>query len=137
MTFKEIEEAIVRKRAFGELELSVLKIVKDQSSITVRGVLQLLGGDNRYTTIMTVMNRLVEKGELAREKKGRQYEYCVVEEKIQQSFSLLERLKEKIFGGQSLAMISYLLESSEDISDDHLAEIERTIKNAREAKNDK
>ncbi len=126
----------MQKRAFGELELALLKTVKERGSITVKEALEKLPGESRYTTVMTVMNRLVEKGELSREKKGRQYEYSIASKKATHSFSLLDRLKAKLFGGKSLEMISYLLEDADDISDQHLAEIEKTISEARKSRND-
>src|SRR5690348_13701957 len=98
------------KRIFGELELAILNIFqKDDSVHTVRDVLQELGGEDKYTTIMTVMNRLVAKGELHREKKGQSYHYFLQTKK--QRYSLFEKWRQKIFGGNSALMISYLLKS--------------------------
>jgi predicted transcriptional regulator len=43
--------------------------------MAVRDVLDLLDGDLAYTTVMTVMNRLVEKGLLRRRRDGRAWSY--------------------------------------------------------------
>lgn len=52
----------MEKRIFGELKLAILNVFKKESSAcTVRDVLQTLGREDKYTTIMTVMNRLVLK----------------------------------------------------------------------------
>ena len=123
-----------RKRAFGELELSILKILKDEGIVTVSDVVKLLGNDCHYTTVMTVLNRLVEKGELFREKKGRHFEYRIEEKGIQSSFSLIDRLKEKVFDGNALSMVSYLLESAEDVSDQELEELENWIQSERKGR---
>jgi len=123
-----------RKRAFGELELSILKILKDEGIVTVSNVVKLLGNDCHYTTVMTVLNRLVEKGELFREKKGRHFEYRIEEKGIQSSFSLIDRLKEKVFDGNALSMVSYLLESAEDVSDQELEELENWIQSERKGR---
>ena len=120
------------KRIFGELELAILNIFqKDHSVYTVRDVLQALGREDKYTTIMTVMNRLVAKGELHREKEGQSYRYSLQTKK--ERFSLFEKWKQKIFSGNSALMISYLLESGNDITQEELLQIEKLINQAKRA----
>jgi predicted transcriptional regulator len=115
------------KRVFGELELMILKIFIRREKLTVREVQEELGGDDKYTTIMTVMNRLVEKQQLNRRRIGQQYEYWVNQAINTVPKGLLEKLKQKIFGGKSVSMISFLIESSQDITDSELAEMEKLI----------
>ena len=117
--------------AFGELELAVLKIIRDLKKATVRDVYRKLGENRSYTTIMTVMSRLWEKGELKREKKGKQYVYWIVCQNANSSKNLLKRIQEKVFGGKSPAMVSYLLEVDQEISDQELQEIEDMIRKKR------
>lgn len=126
---------MARKHAFGELELSILKILRDKSPLTVSEVVKLLDNESRYTTIMTVMSRLVEKGELVRKKKGRQYEYWIDEQNSHHSLSLFNRLKEKIFNGKALSMVSYLLESTDEISNEEFEQMEQLIRSKRKEKN--
>lgn len=118
------------KRIFGELELAILNVFqKNSSKYTVRDVLQALGREDKYTTIMTVMNRLVAKGELHREREGQSYRYCLQTKKTRHS--LFEKWRQKIFGGNSALMISYLIESGEDITDEELLHIEQLIDQAK------
>lgn len=117
----------MRKLAFGELEFSILKIVRKLGRTTVREVYEALGSEGSYTTIMTVMSRMADKGELEREKEGRQYLYWVSEGRTFPANSLLQRIKNKIFGGKPLAMVSYLLET-DDLDTEDLEEIEKLIK---------
>jgi BlaI family transcriptional regulator, penicillinase repressor len=126
-----------RKRLFGELELAILNIVKTHTRISVREVHALLGGKDSYTTIMTVMSRLAEKKELHRERVGQHYEYWAVDEQKSQKLSLVNRLKQKIFGGKATAMISYLIESSQDITPEELEEMEEMIAKAKKDNKDK
>lgn len=121
------------KRVFGELEQAILSIFKGQKKLTVRDVLNTLEGEDKYTTIMTVMNRLVEKKLLFRQRTGQQYEYWLNESHQTSAPTLLNRLKQKIFGGNSATMASYLIESGE-ISDTELAEIEKRIKDIRKSR---
>jgi len=125
---------MIKKRMFGELELAILKVFNNQSILTVKQVQEALKGDDKYTTIMTVMNRLVEKKELERQRNGQQYEYWVNAAKPSSSFSLLDRLKQKIFGGKSSTMISFLIESGGDITDQELDEMEKFIKQVKKSR---
>ena len=118
------------KRIFGELELAILNVFqKDRSICTVRDVLQALGREDKYTTIMTVMNRLVAKGELQREREGQSYRYRLQAKK--ERYSLFEKWRKKIFEGKSALMISYLLEAGEDITEEELLQIQKLIDEAK------
>jgi predicted transcriptional regulator len=115
------------KRAFGELELQIVNLLRSGKRLTVKEVQALLGGDDKYTTIMTVMNRLAEKKQLARERKGLQYEYW-----LHQAPSFMQQIKKKILGLKTSEVVSYLIESGDDITDQDLLEIEKLIHNAKE-----
>lgn len=120
----------MEKRIFGELELAILNVFqKEGTHHTVRTVLEALAREDKYTTIMTVMNRLVLKGELHREKEGHSYRYCLKAKKGK--YSLFDKWRQKIFGGNSALMISYLLESTADISEEELLQIEQLIDQAK------
>ncbi|PIS00376.1 MAG: BlaI family transcriptional regulator [Chlamydiae bacterium CG10_big_fil_rev_8_21_14_0_10_35_9] len=118
--------------AFGELELSILKAVRELGRATVHEVLKKLASKRSYTTIMTVMSRLAEKGELAREKQGKQYVYWITPHKERASKGLLKRIQDRLFGGKGAAMVSYLIEVSEEMSDQELCEIESMIQQKRQ-----
>jgi predicted transcriptional regulator len=51
------------KISFGQLEQAIMKLAWDRGRVTVRQVLERLPGHRQvaYTTVMTVMNRLVEQ----------------------------------------------------------------------------
>ena len=123
----------MKKRIFGELELSILDILRQKGSVcTVRDVLQALKNEDKYTTIMTVMNRLVAKGELKRERDGQSFRYCLQIKKPRPT--LLEKLKLRIFDGKSAQMISYLLESDHEITEEELEKLEKIIEAKRRGK---
>jgi BlaI family transcriptional regulator, penicillinase repressor len=124
----------VAKLGFGELELSILKIIKGLGRVTVRDVYESLGSEGGYTTIMTVMSRMADKGELMREKEGKQYVYWIVSQNESSSKNILKRIQDKIFGGKPTAMVSYLLDADSEISDKDLEEIEKLIQKRRSEK---
>lgn len=120
-----------KKRVFGELELAILNIMKSGKEFSVKDVLHTIGEENSYTTIMTVMSRLAEKGELQRRREGRQYIYMIASAQQSPSLGLLDRLKQRLFGGRSSAMISFLIDSSQDLTDQELEEMRKAIDKAK------
>lgn len=73
---KDATGAII-ERHLGSLEAQIMRILWDQPRLPVRSVVELLPGRRvrAYTTVMTVMNRLFEKGLLRREAAGRAHVY--------------------------------------------------------------
>jgi predicted transcriptional regulator len=119
------------KLKFGELELSILRIVRELGRVTVRDVYKSLGSEGGYTTIMTVMSRMADKGDLKREKMGKHYVYWSNSQNTSSSQNVLKRIQDKIFGGRRASMVSYLLEMDQDISDQELEELEKLIQKKR------
>ncbi len=98
---------------FSPLEAEVMRILWERKSATVREVWQELRAQGKrlaYTTVMTVMARLHEKGILHRVKEGKGYRYFPVQprERLLQRFvnTVVERLV-AVFGEPA---ISYLAE---------------------------
>lgn len=65
------------KSHLGPLERKIMKIVWQHDQVCVREVLSKLpvSDELAYTTVMTIMVRLVDKGFLVRKKIGKQYFY--------------------------------------------------------------
>ena len=64
----------------GPLESEIMQLIwKSPGPVSVREVVEELNGSRRgqlaYTTVMTVMSRLAEKGALTRVREGRGYRY--------------------------------------------------------------
>jgi predicted transcriptional regulator len=67
------------RRDKGALELQVLAVLAEAGEpMTARQVQDVLGGGLAYTTVMTTLGRLFDKGALTREPSGRAYAYVVV-----------------------------------------------------------
>lgn len=108
----------------GETEMEVLHHVWALGEATVADVREriLKDRDVAYTTIMTVMKKLAEKGYLTYHKEGRSYVYEPALEPDEVQHSLLQRLMEKVFHGSPSALVQTLVQR-EDLSADERREI--------------
>ncbi|WP_119583757.1 BlaI/MecI/CopY family transcriptional regulator [Streptomyces europaeiscabiei] len=84
------------RRARGELESGVLAALwAADEPMTARQVLERLPGDLAYTTVLTILSRLHDKGMLVRHPAGRGYAYAPVRDEASETavrmHSLLER----------------------------------------------
>jgi predicted transcriptional regulator len=108
----------------GETEMEVLHHVWDLGEATVADVREriLEDRDVAYTTVMTVLKKLAEKGYLTYHKEGRSYVYAPAVEPDEVQHSLLRRLMEKVFHGSPAALVQTLVQR-EELSDDERREI--------------
>lgn len=69
------------RKVLGDLEADIMDVVWDRERVMVREVHQelLTWRELAYTTVMTVMGRLVDKGFLFREPVGNAYAYMPVD----------------------------------------------------------
>lgn len=69
----------------GDLERAIMEVVWVHGKVTVREVVDRLSSSRApaYTTVMTVMNRLVEKHILQRKPDGQSFRYAAVQSKTQ------------------------------------------------------
>ncbi|MFA3842891.1 BlaI/MecI/CopY family transcriptional regulator [Streptomyces aureus] len=87
---------VTGRRARGELESNVLAALwAVDEPLTARQVLERLPGDLAYTTVLTILSRLHDKGMLVRHPAGRGYAYAPVRDEASDTavrmHSLLER----------------------------------------------
>ncbi|MGW4482924.1 BlaI/MecI/CopY family transcriptional regulator [Amycolatopsis sp. NPDC004368] len=69
------------RRAPGELEAEVLGVLWDVGRpVSATEVQERLGGALAYTTVVTILSRLFEKGVATREKRGRSFAYRPVDD---------------------------------------------------------
>jgi len=121
----------------GETEMEVLQHVWDLDSATVADVHELILTTRQvaYTTVMTVMRNLADKGYLRFEKQGNAYLYSAARKPEDVRGSLLRSLTDKAFRGSPLALVQTLVRS-EDLSEDERAAIRRLIDSMDEERDD-
>lgn len=98
------------ERLLGDLESDIMEIVWDHGRVAVRRVLDLLNASRpthiAYTTVLTVMQRLAEKGLLERRRLGNTDHYAARlgrEEFISESSGRIVRALVEDFGDIAIA----------------------------------
>lgn len=108
--------------ALGPLEMRILGLLhpKDATSVhDIRAALTRSGDELAYTTVMTVLSRLYDKGLVVRVKDGRRYLYRLGKRAPGVTGRLVSRIQRALFPGDRAAPILALLEddnlSAEDL----------------------
>lgn len=112
-------------------ELEILKILWDTGPLTVREVLDVLnvaGPPRAYTSIMSLLNVMADKGLLERDPEGRAFRYRPVVERAKTLGGLVEDVWQRAFAGSASALVAHLLDQTQPDAEE-LAEIRRLLKN--------
>lgn len=114
--------------SLGETEMEVLNHVWDMGEATVKQVRKriLKNREVAYTTIMTVMKNLTEKGYLKYRKDGVTYVYSPAQEPDSVRSNIITDLMKKAFKGSPKELVQALV-NSDDLSSKELAEIKTMI----------
>ena len=123
------------EKLLGELELEVMRVVWERGIVTVRHVLDTLTETRplAYTTIMTVMTRLADKGLLAVDKQSKSYRYRAVQTREGFEAQAVGRVVQSLindFGGE--IAINQFVEKLSAVDPDQLARLADMVRLARE-----
>lgn len=116
----------------GPLEQKVLSVVwqNQAKACTVSDVLEILNADQEnlaYTTVMTILNRLVEKKYVSRSKNGRSFSYHPVEKRssfLQQLIRSTIRSFATTFGEEA---ISAFAKEASQLSAEHKKQLQQKL----------
>lgn len=111
-----------------DLELAIMQVLWDLGGGTAREVHEALRPTRplAYTTVLTVLGILVEKGHLRRRKEGRAYRFLPRSSRQKTLSSMLDEFLKKAFDGSALRLVYGLVEEKK-ISREDLEEIERML----------
>jgi len=111
-----------------DAELEIMHVVWELDDATVREVHERLNQRRTlaYTTVMTMMNILEEKGHLTRHKQGRAYRYEPVRPKSQVISGMVDDFVGKVFEGSARPLVLGLVKERK-LSKKDLEEIARMI----------
>lgn len=114
----------------GPLEMETLGILNSREDLAVAEIQEILkraGRDLAYTTVMTVLVRLFNKGLVHRRKQGRQFLYSANQKKNSSPTKIFEKIKNSLFGSERLKPILGLLESEDGLSRAELEELKKAV----------
>jgi predicted transcriptional regulator len=110
--------------SLGETEMEILHHVWGLGEARVADVRERIldERDIAYTTVMTVMKKLADKGYLKFRKEGRSYVYSAAVPQDEVQHTLLRRLMDKVFHGSPSALVQTLIRR-ESLGDDEQSAI--------------
>ncbi|MGE5612411.1 MAG: BlaI/MecI/CopY family transcriptional regulator [Bacillota bacterium] len=107
-------------------ELEVLQVLWERGPMTVRQVMEVLGAKKprAYTSVMSLMSDMAEKGLLVRRAQGKAFVYAPAAPREKTLGNLLGDLLQRAFGGSASALVAHLLNKT---SPKELEKIRETI----------
>jgi BlaI family transcriptional regulator, penicillinase repressor len=112
----------------GPLELRVLGILRTEEGASVADVrarLAASGSKLAYTTVMTVLSRLSQKGLTVRTREGQRYLYTRADRSRGVLGGMLTRVRRAMSGGAARPLVALL--EAEDLSTKELRELRQLI----------
>src|SRR5271170_2260165 len=119
------------KPTLTEQELEIMKVVWQLNTATVRQVYETLLEKRKiaYTTVMTMMNILEQKGYLKKRQQDRAYIYRPSQPQKQVIRSMVREFVNRVFNGSAEPLLVHLMED-EQLTESDLEEIRRSIKSS-------
>ncbi|HSM60167.1 MAG TPA: BlaI/MecI/CopY family transcriptional regulator, partial [Longimicrobiales bacterium] len=91
---------------FTDRELDVMGVLWEHGPSTVAEVQERLDDRLAYTTVLTILRTLEEKGHVGHAEEGRAYRYHPNVERSEAQESALRRLKSKLFEGSAELLLT-------------------------------
>ena len=127
-----------KKKELTEAEWAIIQVVWDAKRCTAPDVTEFLKTKRQwsYSTVKTLMDRMVDKGLLEIEKMRNLILYsAAISKKDAQKGEIMKTVK-RAFDGALTPMMQFMLDSGE-LSDKQLDEVEQLLKVSRKKKNGK
>jgi BlaI family penicillinase repressor len=112
--------------SFTDRELDVMAVLWDRGSATVAEVRERLPDDLAYTTVLSVLRTLEEKGHVDHREEGKAHRYFPLVERRVAGRSALARLIDTVFNGSPELLLTQLV-SDRDLSDDQIKNLRRLM----------
>lgn len=111
---------------FTDRELDVMAVLWERGSATVAEVQASLADELAYTTVLTVLRTLEDKGHVGHREQGRAYRYHPLVEREEAGATVLGRLVDRVFGGSAELLLTQLV-SERNLTDAELARMRRLL----------
>ena len=113
-------------------ELEIMKVVWDRETVTVRDVYEELLEKRKvaYTTVMTMMNILEQKGHLVKTQEDRAYLYRSTKPRNQVIRGMVREFVNRVFNGSAEPLLLHLVEDRK-LSERDIEEMRTLIRKER------
>lgn len=111
---------------FTDRELDVMAVLWDRGSATVSEMRERLPDDLAYTTVLSVLRTLEEKGHVGHRGEGKAHRYFPLVERRVAGRSALARLIDTVFNGSPELLLTQLV-SDRDLSDEQIKKLRRLM----------
>jgi predicted transcriptional regulator len=111
---------------FTDRELDVMDVLWDLGTATVAQVQERMPDELAYTTVLTILRTLEEKGYVRHEEEGRAYRYIPRVDREAAGRSALRRLVRKVFKGSPELLLTQLV-SERGLSAQQLERMRRLL----------
>ncbi len=127
------------RKILGDLEADIMTLVWDLGSATVRDVYETMLAQRKiaYTTVMTVMSRLAEKGILEKTKEGQTYRYQALFSKDELTASASKRIFKELLGDFGMPAMSQFLDVLDHANPEKMEELARLVEKKRKGSKNK
>ncbi|MDV6029875.1 MAG: BlaI/MecI/CopY family transcriptional regulator [Phycisphaera sp. RhM] len=111
-------------------EAEVMDVVWERERVTVNDVVDAIDRDLAYTTVMTTLRILEEKGIVRRgEKVGRAYTYSAAVTREEVRHGMIHELTDRLFGGSVQSLVLSLL-NSDSVSPEDIVAVKKAAAKA-------
>jgi predicted transcriptional regulator len=117
-------------RFFGPLEAKIMDVLWNDVEMTIKDVQQVLEREKltNFNTVMTVMNRLVDKEILQKKTEGRSFLYKPILSREEFLTTQSKEMTNELMDEFGNVVVSHMLDALEDVDDDLVAKLEQKIK---------
>ncbi|GAC1359400.1 MAG: BlaI/MecI/CopY family transcriptional regulator [Herpetosiphon sp.] len=118
------------EQLLGELEATIMHVIWSRGEVTVRDVLDIIHERRplAYTTVMTVMSRLAQKGVLSSRKHGKTYYYSATLTPQELVAMRAQRAVDDVLATFGDAALTHFLRELDQMHPERLAALHRLAK---------
>ena len=110
-----------------EVELELMDVLWGKGRATVSDIVEALPGERlAYSSVLTMMRILEQKGYVRHEKEGRAFVYCPIVDRQQAQKSVIGYLLKRFFNNSPELLVVNLLEH-EDVGPDEVERLRKMI----------
>lgn len=112
---------------FGELETAIMDVIWAANPISVRDMLEKLDRGCAYTTVMTVMQRLFEKGMLKRKLVDNAYQYEPAIPKAEFIEQTVRKAVDQLCDGFGDVALAHFVDALDDVDVKRLEKLRKKL----------